>query len=930
MQRIATFRPHRIAAVCAAMLAPLGAQSGIVAGGGFFTGPSSIALGPGDTVAPSIAAWMGNPGLGSLTVDNASFLQLARLSFGSGGAGNGTGLFSGANTRVQLVGDGFSNSQVQRLIVGDWGTGTLTVNQGALLDTSGNQAPCLLMAHYCDNFVGSAAGDTAVLNIDGSGTRVRTGQNLFVSHPGLAVQSLDGYTYGVPGGTTRGTVNVTGGASLVTDRAQVATRHWSTAATGHERNIAEVNVSGAGSRWEVVGGLMVNHANGQVFDGGATLITANDRNAWATLRIAAGGVLDVGGSANVYNAISLTSGGGRTDAVVTGSGSKIQFSAPNGVFQVGRTLGSATLDVLAAGQVLGVWYGSVGRDASFGTLVLDGVDSLLRADGTATATANGTAQVAVFDIGRGGGNGHVTVSGGARLEVLATEARTNGPQLSVGRDANSAGTLNISGAGSTVLVSAESVAPGAGEAWNPFVRIGREGNGTLNITGGGQLLLQGGAVSTPTDTRRTSLFIGGSGDTTIGGRGIASVSGAGSLISVTGSDAYIGVGHGPQASGQLTMSNQARAAATLMAVGNFGGTGVVKLDNARVELSGQYTGQGEFGAALVIGAGTGAVGNMSMAGASVVRLENTLGKGTGVTIGGSGTVPGGDGSLTMSGGSRLELVAPANNSALSVGRNGSGLLRLQSGSVIDLGGSSLFVGREAGSDGTLIATGGSTINAGWVGVGRNRDAAAPGGSIDGGTATMVLNGATLNATDIVIGTNGFLGGSAGSINASGTITNYGIFSPGNSPGVFTINGDYVAGPGSRLILEVADDGSGGFLTDDVRFGAGVDIDLASLNIEFRFLGNADPNAFKASGKFVIDTFVRQADAGGALLGLDPTAYASVDFSAQADAYRFTEFSFSATDGATLTAVPIPEPGTWGLLSGGLALLGWRTRRRQRA
>ncbi|OYU71996.1 MAG: hypothetical protein CFE45_41410 [Burkholderiales bacterium PBB5] len=160
----------------------------------------------------------------------------------------------------------------------------------------------------------------------------------------------------------------------------------------------------------------------------------------------------------------------------------------------------------------------------------------------------------MFDIGRNG-TGKVRVTNGARLEIVASDARTNGPQLSIGREAASSGELSITGAGSVVALSAASVLPGGGqgEALNPFVRVGRDGNGSLNITGGGKLLLDGQAVSTLADSRSTSLYIGGTGDNTNGGKGIALVSGAGSEIRLTGNDTYIGIGHGPQSFGQLTV-----------------------------------------------------------------------------------------------------------------------------------------------------------------------------------------------------------------------------------------------------------------------------------------------------------------------------------------------------------------------------------------
>jgi hypothetical protein len=65
----------------------------------------------------------------------------------------------------------------------------------------------------------------------------------------------------------------------------------------------------------------------------------------------------------------------------------------------------------------------------------------------------------------------------------------------------------------------------------------------------------------------------------------------------------------------------------------------------------------------------------------------------------------------------------------------------------------------------------------------------------------------LTAQNIVIGTNGFLGGSGTII---GNVVNHGIFSPGNSPGTMVIDGSFTAAAGSRLIMEVQADGLGGF------------------------------------------------------------------------------------------------------------------------
>lgn len=903
----------------AAVLAVGAAQGAVSVTGDINVWPGNLPVGPGDTDVGNRGLFVGGaPATGSLQVDGGSFLRAGALFAGHGGNGEGVVVFTGAGTRVELVGDGISDGVVNRLGVGEWGRGSLVVSDGAVLDGRASASACVGLFHYCNNFVGSMAGSDGSFTVTGAGSQARFLRGFYVGGVAVFHPPIDSFTAGVPGGTTNGRVNVLAGGTLATDNAILGLAPGGSSPTGTERSFASAVIDGASSVWRVTGPTIASDSGTPHFD------TAPHRNAWATVAITNGGTLAIEGDGNTYASIGLTTGGGRTDMLVSGAGSNITFVGQSSVLHVGRSLGSATLDVQAGALVENVWYTGVGRDGSFGTLNIDGSGTLYRANGTATAAAAGSDGVAVFDIGRGGGTGVVNVTNGARLEMTATAATAGAPHFSLGRDAASSGTLNISGGG-VVQIAAASVAPDtAGEAWNPFVRIGRDGSGTLAISGGGKLLVEGNAVSTPTHTRRTSLFIGGSGDATIGGRGVATISGTDSELRVSGSDAYIGVGHGPQATGQLTVRDQALIGTTILGVGNYGGTGVLRLDNAQVNLDGQFTGVGGYGASLVIGAGNGAVGNVSASNGAVIRISNTTvsgNSGGGMTIGGSAALTGGDGVLTLNNAS-VVFDMPANNAAISVGRSGSGLLRMSNGASIDIGGNYLFVGRNSGSDGTLIATGGSTITAGWVGVGRNLSA---GSDVDGGTGTMVLNGATLFAQDVVIGTNGYLGGSAGAINVSGSVVNYGIFSPGNSPGLFTIEGNYVAAAGSRLILEVASNGAGGFVTDQVHFGG--DVDFSGMTVEFRFLGDADPNAFQASSAFVIDSFLQQAGGAGDWVPLPVSAFSDTVFSASADNYVFDSFSFSAIDGARFVVTPVPEPGSWLTMGAGLLVLGaWRRRR----
>jgi hypothetical protein len=638
--------------------------------------------------------------------------------------------------------------------------------------------------------------------------------------------------------------------------------------------------------------------------------------------ISSGGQLRIHGtSAADSSNLSLSWFGGRTELLVTGPGSEVAMSGDGAGIQIGRGPGSASAVVQDGGKVTGVNYIHVGRSGSFGELSIDGIGSLVSITGVASALGDGP-YVASMDIGRDG-TGTVTVRNGARLEIAATTAGTYPLGLNVGRGITGSGVLNIAGAGSVVALSTVSTTPGGGpaEAINPNVRIGREGLGVLNITQGGKLLVDGQAISTVADSRNTFLTIGGVSNSSPGGKGFALVSDPGSEIRLTGSDTLLRVGTGPGSVGQLTIANQGAISAMALAVGDGGATGILKSDNGRLNIAGQQTGDALAGAVVLIGNGGGS-GSMTLANGSIMNLTNAGSAGAGVYLGGVGSRPLGSGSLTLTGGSQINVNAAPGLAGLVVGREGNGMVDLSGASTINIGDGTLSIARFAPSIGTLQIRENSVVTAGWVGIGRERTAT---GDVDGGIGSLVLKNGTLNAQTIVVGSRGYLGGT-GTI--TGNITNYGTFSPGNSPGTLEIDGSFTALAGSKMILEIESNGQGGFNTDLVIFKGGQPLDLANLNAEFRFLGNTDPNVFGASGQFNIGTFYQERQADNSLIALAPSAFANAVFTAHADNYQITSFTFSAASGGTIMAAAVPEPETWAMMLTGLGLIGAIARRRR--
>lgn len=105
------------------------------------------------------------------------------------------------------------------------------------------------------------------------------------------------------------------------------------------------------------------------------------------------------------------------------------------------------------------------------------------------------------------------------------------------------------------------------------------------------------------------------------------------------------------------------------------------------------------------------------------------------------------------------------------------------------------------------------------------------------------------------------------------------------------------------------------------------IDLNALNIECCFLGSTDPNAFKASGTFDINTFLGFAAPGGSLTPLRDNTYKGALFSASAVDYTISNFSYNAACTASFTAAPVPESASWAMVFAGIALLAGIAMRR---
>ena len=870
----------------------------------------------GGQVSGARSVNVGNGGNGSLLISGAGSLLntdrngsfVGQLNVGTQGKGRLDVLAGGAASAFSLqVGNGYDHGNRGEVVIDgtgskvemdalDWhrlsiNSGSVLVSGGALLDGTVNAAACT--GHWCGVFIANNAGDDGALTVTGSGSKARFLSTFFVGQAYATAPPGTPWMLGEPGALSRAQVDVLAGGRLETAQVNIATGSTGPAADGSERVISQIRVKGAGSVWQVSG------ANGSPASFSSGLGSA--ANTLSDIQVADGGqlLLTADGSTAAY--IQLGADGGIHRMSVSGAGSKITYANTNNAgLWIGRSGATSSLTLNKGGAIDGINRLQVGNTGATGTLSVDGSGS--RID-------YGSAFADLY-VGRQGGRGTVSVTQGAVVNMTASL-----PRLYVGAGEGSAGTtgaLRLDGAGS--LLSLLSPQSPAGTFDLPQANIGWGGTGTVDVTGGAQLLLNGRGTSTPTQIAQTRMTIGQT-VSGLSGTGTVNVSGAGSRISVAGTDAAIYVGRTSSGTGVLNLSAGAAIDTTVLDVGMQGGVGTLQMNAATLALTGEHSGS-TVGATFGIGLGTGSLGSVRVANGSTVTLSNAGSQGALLLVGGANSAPGGNGSLAVRA-STVQVSGPQGVTGAVFGYNGNGQASFDNASVLDVGATGgVVVGWKPGSTGLLSLSNGSILTARYVGIGATT---AEG---DGGVATLIVNDtSTVTASTIEIGAKGYVGGTGTLI---GSIINRGIFSPGNSPGTLHIQGSFENQAGGKLVLEVASDGHGGFVTDQLVFDPGSTVSLGQVQIEFRFLGATDPNAFQAGGGFQIDSFLRQGNEA-----LDHGLLGGASYSATSGAYQFTSFNFSADGGAVFQAVPapVPEPGSWEMLLLGLIAVGYAMRRK---
>ena len=529
-------------------------------------------------------------------------------------AGPGTPLTENVTGTVTVSGQGSAwNMGSGSFLIGEGvnNQGTLNIQDGGKVNVGPIGPTVTVIAGRSDG--------TGAINIDGAGSELKvSGINAFVTGGRTGTGTIDITNggrlliEGTAGSTapgfqagreTLGTINVTGPGSTIEVTGAVRGfvnvgrndggdgRLNITAGGKVLQNTDAVNfigrnvgatgtvlVSGVGSEFD--GGRLIaaGMQSDEINSGGTGTVTVSDSGLVKAqlIKLGTNGSLDVESGGQVVVTVGLQTGNdssqtppsGLSVVSVSGAGSKISAGVPGEGFLFFGQRTDVDVSITDGGTMENFRFLNLAAADSTGNMLIDGPGSTLMLNG---APAGG-GQAAFLNIGRAG-TGVLDITNGGKVIIDGLGDGTSpGFQLGRDEDSNADGTINVIGPGSMIEVK------GANRG---FVSIGRNNTttGTLNITEGGKVLLNDGAVN----------FIGRN----LGATGSVLVSGAGSEYD---GGRFIGVG---VESDEISNGG----VGTLTVEDN----GLVKAETVRIGTDGTLTGAGGVVDANVVATAGGTV-----------------------------------------------------------------------------------------------------------------------------------------------------------------------------------------------------------------------------------------------------------------------------------------------------------------------------------
>ncbi|XHR27946.1 MAG: beta strand repeat-containing protein [Chthoniobacteraceae bacterium] len=657
-----------------------------------------------------------------------------------------------------------------------------------------------------------------------------------------------------------------------------------------------------------------NGTSGNLINSGGTYSALNFTTSGGTFN-----VNEASGVSQNMGSLTFTAGDGNVQSTNNGGNSTLTFTSlagsskgATGNFVTTNGVNGSTNKIVLTGQatgVLGARYFYEGNSSSASFAYYDSTGYVRGINyGTDSNTQNNTTGAA-FTSGNSVQVGTTNVTGQSSVSIgtlqiadTSTVSLATGATLTVGGILKSGGNASTISSGtittgnsnelvirvdqaSDTLTIASSLASTSGAG------LTKSGLGTLKLTGTNSLTGSVYINSGVLQFQKSNLPNAGGGYWYLGNAKLESLSGNTSTYATL---SLVGSGTLQVDADTLTFANST----------NLNSSGVNTLT------------VGGAGNVVFSGAVTGAGSGLTKFGSGTVTLSNAAN-----TYSGPTTVN--EGQLTLNGALAVDTGVTVNSGATLAGSgtaNGT-----VTGTNATINGNGLTLGSTT-LNGTSTLSGYNIASSVTV----NSGTTVLTGTTKSTSALTVSAGATLDANGMIIGSASVSGLLKGNSTVTGNLTlTSGTLSPGNSPGITTVQGDFTMNHTSTLVAQVSGAVAGDSY-DQVKVSGNVSLDgaldlsaLSGLTLGDKITLIDNTGTGTTTGYF--STIITN--------GSTYTLSSNSDFTFTAGATEYLLSFSSNADGDSsyndVTLTVVPEPGTWVMLVGGIGMLAFGQRLRRR-